>query len=835
MQSAMILDSTHTRCHCRQLLLMVVTILVIHPVTRADDLLLQVQPAEVILDGNFERAQLLVSRKDSAGQFSDRSVDATHEAKYVSANPEIVTVDEQGQLVARSNGEAIVQVKVGPWQGEVKVTSKNVVSEPAVRFMKQVRPVISKAGCNMGACHASQYGKGGFKLSVFGFEPSQDWQGIVRDRLQRRIDFVRPENSLVLLKPTMQVPHQGGLRLKKGSIDYQLLVAWIESGVAKPDSKAQEVTELKVIPHHRVAQVDETQQLRVMATYADGDIRDVTALAIFDSMDEGLMAVDRNGRVTILGQGQAPVMVRFEGQATISTFVIPYGKPTQLADWKSKNYVDEAAAAKFRELGLEPSTVCNDSTFVRRAFLDAIGSLPTIEETTRFLDSKDPAKREKLVDQLLGLTGDPKLDIYGDRYASYWTLKWSDLIRNSTDNLGEQGMWALHNWIRESMRTNKPFDQFVQELVTAKGSIYMNGPANYFRINSKTDALTEATSQLFLGIRLECAKCHHHPFEEYSQADYYGLSAFFSRVGLKGSQEFGLFGREQVVVVKSSGDVKHPRTGKTLLPTPLGGEPEDHALDRRIPLAKWLTSKENTWFARAVTNRYVGYLLGRGLVHPVDDLRSTNPASNVALMEALSADLVKHDFNLKHLVRTIMVSRLYQLDSAPTKANASDRRFYSHFRVKRLAAEPLLDAIDQVTGVQTKFKNLPLGTRAIDLPDTNYPNYFLRTFGKPKRVSVCECERSPDENLAQALHTLNGDTIAKKITDKNGRLAKLLEAKKAHAEIVDEIFLATLCRRATEQEHKACQEIVEQGENPLEGFQDVMWAVLNLKQFIFVH
>ncbi|MEO2023768.1 MAG: DUF1549 and DUF1553 domain-containing protein [Pirellulaceae bacterium] len=814
---------------------MMLTVLAITPVTRADDGLLQVTPAEVTLDGNFERAQLLVPRQDSAGQFSDRSVDATHEAKFVSANPDIVTVDENGQVVARGNGEASVRIQVGPWQGEVKVTSKNVVPEPTIRFMKQVRPVISKAGCNMGACHASQYGKGGFKLSVFGFEPSQDWQGIVRDRLQRRIDFVRPENSLVLLKPTMQVPHQGGSRLKKGSIDYQLLVAWIKSGAAKPDSKALEVTELKVIPHHRVAQVKETQQLRVLATYADGEVRDVTALAIFDSMDEGLMAVDRNGRVTVLGQGQAPVMVRFEGQATISTFVVPYGKPTQLADWKSHNYVDDAAAAKFRELGLEPSAVCDDATFVRRAFLDAIGSLPTIEESTRFLDSKDPAKREKLVDQLLGLTGDPKLDIYGDRYASYWTLKWSDLIRNSTDNLGEQGMWALHNWIRESMRTNKPFDQFVQELVTAKGSIYMNGPANYFRINSKTDALTEATSQLFLGIRLECAKCHHHPFEGYSQADYYGLSAFFSRVGLKGSQEFGLFGREQVVVVKSSGDVKHPRTGKILLPTPLGGEPEDHALDRRIPLARWLTSKENIWFARSVTNRYVGYLLGRGLVHPVDDLRSTNPASNVALMEALSADLVKHDFNLKHLVRTIMVSRLYQLASAPTKANASDRRFYSHFRVKRLAAEPLLDAIDQVTGVQTKFKNLPLGTRAIDLPDTNYPNYFLRTFGKPKRVSVCECERSPDENLAQALHTLNGDTIAKKITDKNGRLAKLLEAKKEHAEIVDEIFLAALCRRATEQEHKVCQEIVEQGENSLEGFQDVMWAVLNLKQFIFVH
>ena len=796
---------------------------------------LRVLPVEVKLHGNLARAQLLVTKADSAGKFSDNSPDATATAKYISADAAVVTVDERGQLVAVGNGQTTVRVQAAGWQGEVQVTVQEVLAEPKIQFMKHVRPVIAKAGCNTGACHASQYGKGGFKLSVFGFEPSKDWTAIVRDQLQRRINFVQPENSLLLLKPTMQVPHQGGLRLKKGSVDYQLLVAWLKSGAAKPDSKAPEVTDLKVTPVHRVIDVKDRQQLQVIATYADKSTRDVTALAQYDSMDEGLMAVDRNGHVTILATGQAPIMVRFEGQAAISTFVIPYGPKTELADWKSKNYVDEAALNKFRELGLEPSSLCNDSTFVRRAFLDCIGSLPTIAETKQFLDSKDANKREQLVDRLLGLTGDPKLDIYNDRYASHWTLRWSDLIRNSTDNLGEQGMWALHNWIRESMRTNKPFDQFVRELVTAKGSIYMNGPANYFRINSKTEALTEATSQLFLGIRLECAKCHHHPFEEYSQGDYYGLSAFFSRVALKGSQEFGLFGREQVVVVKSSGDVKHPKTGKTLLPTPLGGEPEDHPLDRRIPLAKWLTSKENTWFAQSVTNRYVAYLLGRGLVHPVDDLRSTNPASNVAMMDALTADLIEHQFDLKHLIRTIMLSRLYQLESVPTKQNASDQRFYSHYHVKRLAAEPLLDAIDQVTGVPTKFKNLPLGTRAIDLPDTNYPNYFLRTFGKPKRVSVCECERSPDENLGQALHTLNGDTIGNKITDKNGRLAKLIEAKKEHTEIVDEIFLAALCRYPNDKEKKACQEIVEQAASPLEGYQDVMWAILNLKRFIFVH
>ena len=796
---------------------------------------LRVLPAEVKLHGNLDRAQLLVTKADSSGKFSANSPDATAAAKYLSADPAVVTVDERGQLIAVGNGQTTVRVQANDWQGEVQVTVEEVTAEPKIQFMKHVRPVIAKAGCNMGACHASQHGKGGFKLSVFGFEPSKDWTAIVRDQLQRRINFVQPENSLLLLKPTMQIPHQGGLRLKKGSVDYQLLLAWLKSGAAKPDSKAPAVTDLKVTPAHRVIDVNDRQQLQVIATYADESIRDVTALAQYDSMDEGLMAVDRNGHVTILATGQAPIMVRFEEQAAISTFVIPYGMKTELAGWKSKNYVDEAAVNKFRELGLEPSPLCNDSTFLRRAFLDCIGSLPTIAETKQFLNSKDANKREQLVDRLLGLTGDPKLDRYNDRYASYWTLKWSDLIRNSTDSLGEQGMWALHNWIRGSMRTNKPFDQFVRELVTAKGSIYMNGPANYFRINSKTEALTEATSQLFLGIRLECAKCHHHPFEEYSQGDYYGLSAFFSRVALKGSQEFGLFGREQVVVVKSSGDVKHPKTGKTLLPTPLGGEPEDHPLDRRIPLAKWLTSKENKWFAQSVTNRYVGYLLGRGLVHPVDDLRSTNPASNVAMMDALTADLVKHQFDLKHLIRTIMVSRLYQLESTPTKQNASDQRFYSHYHVKRLAAEPLLDAIDQVTGVKTKFKALPLGTRAIDLPDTNYPNYFLRTFGKPKRVSVCECERSPDENLGQALHTLNGDTIANKITDKNGRLAKLIEAKKEHAEIIDEIFLAALCRYPNDQEKKVCKEIVDQAAMPLEGYQDIMWAILNLKRFIFVH
>ncbi|MCH7687225.1 MAG: DUF1553 domain-containing protein [Planctomycetes bacterium] len=530
----------------------------------------------------------------------------------------------------------------------------------------------------------------------------------------------------------------------------------------------------------------------------------------------------------------APIMVRFEGQAEISTFAIPYAESVKLAGWKNNNFVDELASAKFRELGIEPSPLCDDATFIRRAFLDAIGTLPSIAEVQSFVKSDDVKKREKLIDRLLGLTGDPKLDIYNDRYTSYWTLKWSDLIRNRSNTVGEQGMWAMHNWIRASFRENKPFDKFVTELVTAKGSIYMNGPANYFRINRNATDLTESTAQLFLGIRLQCAKCHHHPFEKISQDDYYGFAAFFARTGTKSSEEFGLFGRESVVVVRSSGEVRHPKTGKNMKPTPLGGEPVDHPLDRRIPLAKWLTSGENEYFAKSVVNRYVSYLLGRGLVEPVDDLRQTNPPTNEALMDALAHEFVDSGFNIKHLIKTIMTSRLYQLDSQPTKENASDDRFYSHYKVKRLSAEPLLDAIDKATGVKTKFQNLPLGTNAIDLPDAEYPNYFLTTFAKPKRASVCECERSPDENLAQALHMLNGDILAGKVAHKNGRVAKLLAAKKSQEEIITQLYLGALSRYPTESEQAACQKIVEESPNPKEGYEDLLWALINSKQFLYV-
>ncbi|QDU31919.1 Bacterial Ig-like domain (group 2) [Anatilimnocola aggregata] len=803
----------------------------------AADAALIAHPAEVKLQGNFARAQLVVVEADSSSgaQVTRKSNDISSLAKYESSDPAVVTVSAAGQLRAMKDGKAKIKVSQGSRTIEVPVTVAGIVEQPDVQYLEQIRPILAKNGCAMAACHAAQHGQGGFKLSVFGFEPDKDREAMVRDSIGRRVSLVDPEQSLMLLKPTMQTPHGGGRRLEKDSVDYQMLVAWIQGGAAKPAKTENAVTKLHVFPKERLGQVGMSQQLRVEAEYADGQRHDVTHWAKFDSLDDGVASVTRDGLVTTIGKGQGGVMVRFEGQADTTLFVIPYAETVELADWKDNNDIDKLAVTKFRELGIEPSPLCDDATFLRRASLDSIGTLPSPEETRAFIDSQDPDKRKKLVDRLLGLTGDPAQDIYNDAYAAYWSLKWSDLLRNTSASLGEQGMWSMHNWIRESFRTNKPFDGFVRELITARGSLYSVGPANYFRIHRDSSALAESTAQLFLGVRMECAKCHHHPFEKYSQEDYYGLAAFFSRVGTKTSEEFGLFGGEQVVVVRDTGDVKHPRTNALMKPKALEAAEMEHPLDRRMPLADWLTSKDNAYFANNVVNRYVAYLLGRGLVEPVDDLRSTNPPSNPALMEALSKKFVESNFNLKHLMREIMNSRLYQLDSQPTKSNAADTVFYSHFAVKRLTAEPLVDALDRVTLVQTKYKNLPLGTRAIELPDAEYADYFLATFGKPKRVSVCECERPLDPSLAQALHTLNGDTLASKISDKQGRIAKLIKAKKSPAEIVEEIYLATLNRLPSAAERTQAEEFLTEHDNAEEVYQDLLWAIINSKQFLFIH
>ncbi|MDB5391709.1 MAG: hypothetical protein JWM11_7355, partial [Planctomycetaceae bacterium] len=581
-----------------------------HPVVQAADFI--ITPAKVEFKEPLARAQLVVSQSDANGVITSRSADLTADAKFVSADPGVVTISSTGGLQAVKNGQTQITVTVGETVRQVEVVISGIEPTSKIGFAEHVVPIFSKAGCNAGACHASQHGKGGFVLSVFGYAPDQDRAAIVRDRQQRRVNFVEPEQSLMLLKPLMVVPHGGSRRLEKGSVDYQYLVQWIAAGAPGPQKDDPKVTGLAVFPVHRVGEIGFQQQLRAEATYSNGTVRDVTHWAKFDSMDDSVLSVTATGKVTAKGRGQASAMVRFEGQAAISMVIVPFANSADLSQWTENNYIDKFAADKFKELGITPSGLCDDATFVRRAFLDAIGTLPSPTEATTFIDSTDPDKRKKLIDRLLGLTGDPVQDVYNDQYAAVWALKWSDLIRSNSSDLGAQGMWSLHNWIKSSFQANKPMDQFAKELVTAKGSSFSNGPANYYRLANNPPDLAETTAQLFLGVRLQCAKCHHHPFEKYGQDDYYSFAAFFSRVGNKGSQEFGLFGGESVVMVRNAGEVSNPRTGQIMKPTPLEGQPLDDPLDRRIALAKWLAAPENKMYPRNIVNRYMGYLLGRG-------------------------------------------------------------------------------------------------------------------------------------------------------------------------------------------------------------------------------
>jgi hypothetical protein len=793
----------------------------------------QILPAAVNLEGKHARAQLLI--RAGAG---DDANDLTHTAHYVSSNSAVVSVSAAGQVLAVGNGTATITATIDGNAHSIPVHVTGVHDHPALSFTTDILPILSKAGCNAGACHASQYGKGGFKLSVFGFAPNEDYRAIVRDGMGRRVNFLNPSASLLLLKPTLRIPHEGGHRLQAGSVDVQILQEWLAQGApalgAGLPTPPPTVTALRVLPARRVGPPGFTQQLQVVATYSNGTNRDVTAWAKFDSMDEGVLSVAPDGLVRTVGRGQGTAMVRFDEQAVIVPFLAPYADHADLSGWTENNFIDHLATARFRELGISPSPQCDDATFLRRAALDAIGTLPTPEEARAFLDSTDPQKRPKLIDRILGLTGDPAQDVHNNDYAAYWTLKWSDLIRANSAAIGEQGMWALHNWILDSFRENKPFDRFVRELITARGSTFSNGPANYYRIASNPQDLTEATAQLFLGIRLQCAKCHHHPYETLSQDDYYRFAAFFARVGNKRSQEFGLFGGETVILLRSGGEVHNPRTGQLMKPTPLHGQSIPESRDRRQQLAGWLTSPQNRYFAHNVVNRYVAALLGRGLVEPVDDLRATNPASNPELFDALADDFVQHGYNLKHLLRTILNSRLYQLDATPTPANAADSRFYSHYTVKRLAAEPLLDAIDAATRMPTKFDKMPLGTKAIELPDAQYNNYFLKAFGKPRREGICECERVSEPNLAQALHTLNGDLITRKIGDPKGRVARLLAARKTDDEIVQNLYLATLCRPPTADELTACRALRHEAPDVKSFAEDLLWSLLNSKHFLFI-
>lgn len=700
-------------------------------------------------------------------------------------------------------------------------------AEPKIDFSNDIQPILTKQGCNQGACHGAQHGKGGLKLSLRGFDDRSDYYELVKSAEGRRVLLSDPTLSLILTKPTLDVPHKGGKRLEVGSWAYDTLIQWMEQGAPGPSDKDKKLKQLIATPEELVLSPGDEAVVEAKAIYSDGTEEYISHKASFDSNSEGVASVTPDGLITAKGKGETAIMVRFREQVAICRVVIPYGKAQGLENFARHNYIDDLWVQKWEKIGLSPTTTSTDAEFFRRIHLDTIGTLPDPKEVEAFLASSDPDKRNKAIDAVL----------QRPEYVDFWSYKWGDLLRNNRNDLQEKGMWSFHNWIRASFRENKPMDQFVSELITAVGSPYQNGPANFYKVGNNSTDWAENAAQVFLGVRLQCARCHHHPFENYSQSDFYGMVAFFARVGTKSSQEFGIFGRDTVIYTRDSGDVRHPRTGELMKPTPLGAEPVDDPLDRRRALARWLSDKNNLALAHNLVNRYWGYYMGRGLVDPIDDIRSTNPPSSPEVFDALAKDLVEHNYDIKHLLRTIMRSHVYQLSSQIPAENTvdSDNKYFTHYTVKRMTAEQLLDAIDFACGTQEKFNQLPAGYRAISLPDANVSSKFLDAFGRPKREMTCECERSDMPNMTQALQLMTGNLLNRKVFDSQGRVAQLVKAKTPVPEAIHTLYMHTVSRPPKKEELDRAVALVQEAPSAKEGLEDLLWTLLNTREFQFNH
>jgi len=728
------------------------------------------------MEGAKAREQLQVTgvRKDGS------LVDLTADAKYVSKTPKVAAVTPEGVVSPVSSGAAVIAVNAAGKTAVTKLTTKNVEAPFTWNFHNHVIAVFSKSGCNMGACHGAAAGKNGFRLTLRGYDPEVDYERLLHESGGRRIQRFNPGDSLLLKKAALAVPHAGGMRFKEGSREYSVIADWIAAGMPGPSDKDPVLTKVEVFPAERVLTQDARQQLIVKATYNDGHTEDVTNWARYASNEEAIASVADDGVVSTKGVGETAITVIFGPLVTFSRVTVPFANKVvakQYKDTPRNNYVDDLVLAKLEKLRILPSDLATDEEFCRRVFLDTIGTLPTADEVKNFLADKSPDKRKKLIDDLMERP----------EYVDFWTYKWGDLLRVNRETLTEKGMWAFYAWVRDSVANNKPWDKMVYEVLTANGSNFSDGPSNFYRISRTPEDLTETVSQAFLGIRVQCARCHNHPFEKWTQQDYYKFANLLSRVGRKQ----GDHPQDLVITTVAGGEINFPKTGKPLAPTPYDGQPmaADSTEDRRVYLAEWLANGKNNYFVRSIVNRVWRHYMGRGLIEPVDDLRATNPASNEPLMDALCKDLVSNNFDLKHLQKTILNSRTYQLTSRPRPENKKDDRQYSRYFVRRLTAEQLLDAICQVTNQPESFPGLPAGYKAIQLPDTRVANYFLDVFGRPPRQITCDCERAQEPNMAQALHLINGAGVNQKISSDSGLVATLLKTKKENPEIVQELYL----------------------------------------------
>lgn len=778
----------------------------------------EVFPSRFELNGLHEGRQLIVGIKER---------DATRQATY-SVNPGgIVRVSTQGYVSPLGKGTATLVVEVAGQKREVAVNVTEFDESRPLHFVNDIEPILSRHGCNSGGCHGRASGQNGFRLSLFGFDPTFDYNAIVKDARGRRVFPAAPESSLILMKAAGTVAHGGGKRLNPESEDYRTLRRWIFQGAPAGDEKAPTLKRLTIVPESRLLEHKQEQQIAVLAHYSDGTTRDVTRQAQFQSNEISVAAVDGDGLVrTFELAGDATIMARYMGQVAVFRALVPLGKPiASYPDFPANNYVDQFTLARWRKLGIVPSNLCSDGEFIRRATIDLCGRLPTPDETKAFLGDRANDKRAKLIDRLLDSRD----------YSAYFAMRWGSVLRNASLAGSEQAAYAFHDWIRDHIARNRPYDEFVRGIVAAAGE-WQDAPAVNWYWQMRDDQLHQPvadTAQVFLGLRLQCAKCHHHPYERWSQNDYYGLAGFFSRLGRKGLGEPPPYFASRT---RTTGEI-NPSTGKPIEPKLLDGDVLKIAPDEdpRHKLVDWMAQPDNPFFARALVNRMWGHLMGRGLVEPIDDMRETNPPTNPELLDALAREFTKSKFDVKQLLRTICNSRTYQLSSEPNEHNRHDKQNHARYYARRMIAEVLHDAIDQTTGTRTTFSKMSKNARAVDLPHEGFGSYFLDVFDRPPRSSACECARSNSANLPQVLHLSMSPEIERKIGHPKGRVALLIERKTSPADAVSELYLAAFSRLPTPAESERAVRYIQGQSDSRRALEDLCWALLNTREFMVNH
>jgi len=798
-------------------------------------------PNNFVLTGP-QATQKLVAVNQDEGKVI---VDLTSQVQFSSSNIAIASVDANGMVHAIGDGEASITATQSGNQAVAKVRVVKTKVDVTWSFRNHVIPLLTKQGCNSGACHGALAGKGGMKLSLRGYDPDADHFVLTRQALDRRIDHQAPEQSLVLLKTTRTLPHGGGKKFAKDSEDYRLLRDWINAGAPGPKEDDVRIQRLEVLPGEAVLKPEDNLQVIVRAYYSDGHTEDVTRWAKFSSSEDLVASVDGEGKVHVSGNGEAAITIWYSNYVAAARVTSPLPNLVDAKVFTSaarNNFIDELVLKKLKTLRIPPSPICTDAEFIRRAYLDGAGILPTVEEARKFVEDKAPDKRAKLIDAILERP----------EFVDYWAYKWSDMLLISSRKLPQPGVWSFYQFVRQSVADNKPWDRFAREILTAKGNTQTNGAANYFVLHKDVTELTEATSVTFMGMSITCCRCHNHPLEKWTQDQYWGMANLFSRVTLKN----GDHGGEISVQPLPTGDVPHPRRGVPMAPAPLDAKPLalESTSDRREYFATWLTAPDNPYFAKALANRVWRNFLGRGLVEAEDDLRQTNPPTNDELFSALAKDFVEHKYDVKQLIRTVMNSATYQGSSKPLSENAADDRFYSHYLIRRLSAEVLLDIYSQITGVPTPFSQVhvgstggtadtgqyPLGTRALQLPDALLVSHFLDSFGRPLREQTCSCERQQDSSVTQALHLNNGQTLNDKLRDKSSLVAKWLEEKISDEEALRRLFQAALSRDPTAEEARRFQSLLAETQADKQTMrrdvlEDLFWAVLTGREFLFNH